>query len=117
MVDIVMDEPVYQTINYVEFSRLGSGPWSEVVDLIYGQNPVDPSGEFNKVVELMKAIKGEPWTEFLHLDQVLPMFEDLPPQAWQMAKGQMKAVMDVDPADYLSRVRCPVLAISSLTAL
>jgi len=36
---------------------------------------------------------------------------DLPPQAWEMAKGQMRAVMGVDPADFLTKVHCPVLAI------
>ncbi|MCK4901017.1 MAG: prolyl oligopeptidase family serine peptidase [Anaerolineales bacterium] len=53
-----------------------------------------------------------PWTEFLHLEQqVLPMFESLPPEAWEGAKAQMRAVMDVNPADFLTKVHCPVLAI------
>lgn len=39
------------------------------------------------------------------------MFENLPPQAWEMAKGQMRAILEVNPADFLTKVRCPILAI------
>ena len=46
-----------------------------------------------------------------HLDQIIPMFDDLPSQAWEMAEGQMKTVLDVNPADFLTKVHCPVLAI------
>jgi fermentation-respiration switch protein FrsA (DUF1100 family) len=39
------------------------------------------------------------------------MLNNVPPQAWEMVKSQMRAVMTVNPADFLTKVRCPVLAI------
>jgi pimeloyl-ACP methyl ester carboxylesterase len=111
MVDIVLNEPIYQTINQSENKRLAAGPWNEIIALIYGPDAIDPAVEFGKVIALLNAIKAETWTKYLHLDQVIPMFENLPPQAWEMAKGQMRAVLEVDPADFLTQVHCPVLAI------
>jgi alpha-beta hydrolase superfamily lysophospholipase len=39
------------------------------------------------------------------------MFENLPPQAWETVKEQMRVVQEVDPVDFLTKVYCPVLAI------
>jgi len=111
MVDIVLDKPVYTGINQAEAERLGPGPWGEVVDLVYGSQPVESNVEFENVLKLFHTIEGEAWTKALHLDQVIPMFDNLPPQTWEMAKGQMRAVLDVNPADFLTKVHCPVLAI------
>ena len=111
MADFLLIEPVYQKINGSESQRLGEGPWSKMVELTYGPKPIDPSTEFGKVIEILEAIKDEHWTTFLHLEQVLPMFNSLQPQAWEMAKAQMRAVMDVNPAHFLTKVHCPVLAI------
>jgi dienelactone hydrolase len=111
MIDVVVVEPLYKNINRSESERLGDGPWREIVEMVYSADPVDPVSEHGKIIEILTAIKGERWTKFLHLDQVLPMFESLPPQAWEMAKGQMRVVMDVDPANFLTKVHCPVLAI------
>jgi uncharacterized protein len=111
MADIVLIEPVYQKVNRSESWRLGDGPWSEMVELTYGPKPIDPSTELGKVIKILKAIQDEPWTTPLHLDQVLLMFNSLPPQAWEMAKSQMRAVMEVNPAHFLTKVHCPVLAI------
>ena len=37
--------------------------------------------------------------------------ESLPPQAWELAKSQMSALMIVNPADFLTKVHSPVLAL------
>ena len=111
MVDIVMDKPVYSKVNRAEAEKLGPGPWGEVFDLVYSSQTMESTFEFEKVLELFHAIQEEAWTKALHLDQVIPMFDHLPPQAWEMAKGQMKAVLDLNPADFLTKVHCPVLAI------
>jgi len=111
MVDVVFSKPIYQVINQEENARLGDGAWNEIVELIYNAEPVDPTDEFVKVMDMLNAVASEAWTKYLHLEQVLPMFESLPSQAWEMAKGQMRAVQEVDPADFLTRVFCPVLAI------
>ncbi len=111
MVDIVLTAPMYPEINRSESLRLGSGLWNEMRELAYNTNPVDHVAEHQKVVEILKAIRDERWAAFLHLDDVLPMLNSFPPQAWEMVKAQMRALMDVNPADYLSRIHCPVLAI------
>ena len=111
MIDVVMVEPLYREVNQSESRRLGGGAWSEMTALAYGAKPDDPAVEFGRVVEILQSIQDERWTKFLHLDNVLALLGSLPPQAWEMAKAQMRAVMDVNPADFLTKVRCPVLAI------
>lgn len=111
MVDIVLSAPMYREVNLSESRRLGDGAWSELTELTYSANLVDLGTEHGKAVEILRSIKDERWTKFLHLDEVLPMLESCPPQAWEMVKAQMQAVMNVNPADFLTKVRCPVLAI------
>ena len=109
MVDIVLSAPMYREVNLSESRRLGGGLWSELTELTY--NPIEPVAEHGKVVEVLHGVEEERWAKFLHLDEVLPMLESFPPQAWEMVKAQMQAVMYVNPADFLTKVRCPVLAI------
>lgn len=111
MVDIVLSAPMYREINLAASQRLGGGAWSELTELTYSANPVDPVAEHGKAVEILQGVEDERWTTFLHLDEVLPMLNSFPPQAWGMVKAQMRALMEVDPADFLTKVRCPVLAI------
>ncbi|MGE5222202.1 MAG: alpha/beta hydrolase family protein [Omnitrophica WOR_2 bacterium] len=111
MVDIVLDEPMYQQINLAESNRLGDGPWRELTELAYSPQPKDLTVEFEKVVKILKSIKYKRWAKFLYLYQVLSMFDNIPPQDWEMAKSQMRALMIVNPAEYLVRIHVPVLAI------
>lgn len=111
MVDVIADKPAYQTINQTESLRLGNGPWCKIEQIVYAPDPVDPQVEHLNIIASLNALKNEPWTMALHLDQVLPMLENMPPQAWETAKSQMRAVQEVDPAKFLTRVKCPVLAI------
>lgn len=111
MIDAVVVQPLYQETNQFESQRLGNGAWSELTALMYGTKSKDPAVELEKVVENLESIKDERWAKFLHLDEVLTMLGTIPPQAWEMAKAQMRAIMDVNPSDFLTKVRCPVLAI------
>lgn len=111
MVDIVLTAPMYREASMSESRRLGGGAWSEMAELVYNTKPIEPDVEFGKVFEILKSIKDERWARFLHLDQVLPMLNSFPPHAWETAKARMRAIMEVNPADFLPRVRCPVLAI------
>ena len=111
MVDILLDEPMFKPINLAEANRLGTGPWREMTELAYGPEPKDLAAEFEGAVKILKSIQHERWAEFLYLDQVLPLFDSMPPQAWGTVKAQMRAVMIVDPAEYLVRIHVPVLAI------
>lgn len=111
LVDGVLAAPLYRELNQAEARRLGEGAWSDLTALTYDAKPNDPTVEFGKVVEILQSIEGEHWAKFLHLDDVLAMLGSLPPPAWEMAKAQMRAVMAADPADFLTQVHCPVLAI------
>src|SRR5690606_35959378 len=86
MIDVVMSEPLYREVNQSESKRLGDGAWSEMTALAYSAKPADSAVELGKDVEILTSIKGERWTKFLHLDDVLAMLDSLPPQAWEMAK-------------------------------
>ena len=111
MIDTVLVEPMYQEINMYEAQRLWDEHCRKLTGLAYAQTPVDFIDEFRSVVEIFKAIKDERWAKFLYLDQVLSMLNNVPPQAWDMVKAQMQAVMEENPADFLTKVNCPVLAI------
>ncbi|HSR47637.1 MAG TPA: acyl-CoA thioester hydrolase/BAAT C-terminal domain-containing protein, partial [Anaerolineales bacterium] len=111
MVDVVLDEPIYQQINLVESNRLGDGPWREMTELVYGPQPKDLSIEFEELVRILKSIKAERWARFLYLDQVLALFDHMQPEDWGMTKSQLRAVTVVDPAQSLARIHVPVLAI------
>jgi len=111
MADIVLTKPIYREVNLSDSRSLGDGPWRKMVDVVYAPDPLDPDAEFDAVIEVLKTIKDEAWTQALHLNEVLPKLSSLPPQAWGMVKAQMNAVMEVNPADFLTKVHCPVLAI------
>jgi pimeloyl-ACP methyl ester carboxylesterase len=111
MVDVLLSKPMYEQINLAESNRLGDGPWRAMTELAYSPQPKDLTVEFVQVVKILKSIKDERWARFLYLDQLLSMFDNMPPQAWGTAKAQMRAVMIVDPAEYLVRIHVPVLAI------
>lgn len=111
LVDIVMPEQPFKDDIQSTAEQVGDGPWNNLIDLVYQDENVDPAEEMGMVIKTLNLIKDEQWTKPLYLEQVLPMFESLPPQAWDMVKGQMRMVMDVNPANYLPKVSCPVLAI------
>ena len=111
MADIVLNTPLHQDVNLSETKRLGKGPWQELVELAYVHQDLDPAIELGEIIKALTAVASERWTKALHLEQVLPLFNNLPPHAWEMVKAQMRAVLDVQPGHYLANVRCPVLAI------
>lgn len=111
MADLVIAKPIYREVNLSDAQSLGDGPWNKMVDVVYASNPLEPVAEFEAVMGILKTIQAESWTKSLHLDEVLPKLSSIPPQAWGMVKAQMNAVMAVNPADFLTKVHCPVLAI------
>jgi len=111
MLDVVLPEPMFQARNLSEALRLGDGSLTEAAELVYRGESMGPGQELDRVIDALAVIKGEPWTEFLYLDQIQLLFEGLTPEAWVGAKGQMGAVMVANPAEKLTNVHCPVLAI------
>ena len=82
-----------------------------MTELAYSPDPIDPAVEFEQVIKIFESVNKERWAEFLYLYQPLSMFDNMPPQAWGTVKDQMRALMIVDPAEYLVRIHVPVLAI------
>lgn len=111
MLDMVLLEPMYQTINLSEAQRLGDGPWTAIVEHIYGEDVFTASQELENVIDVLHASRSESWTEFLYVEQMLMLLESIAPEDWLAAKAQIRTVMVVNPADYLTKVHCPVLAI------
>lgn len=111
MADIVLSAPLHKEVNLAESKRLGEGPWQGMAELAYTRKSLGPVNELGEIIAILNSIASERWTKALHLEQVIPVFSSLPPQAWDVVKAQMRAVLDVQPGDYLANVHCPVLAI------
>lgn len=111
LVDIILVKPVYQINNQSDADFLGNGPWNEFMKLVYQSYPIDPTLELKSTIEVLIGIKNKLWAKFLYLEQLLSMLESVPPDDWEIVKAQMRAVAEVDPADFLRKVHCPVLAI------
>jgi len=109
-VDIVLPEPMFRAENEANTKRMGAGPWNDVIEWLYSDRS-KPEFELNKSKETLASMKDEPWARFLYVEQVLQMFEGLSPETWEQVKASFGAVMTVDPADFLTKVNIPVLAI------
>jgi uncharacterized protein len=57
MVDVVLNEPMYQQINLAESNRLGDEPWREMTELAYSPQSNDLAVEFDQVVKILKSIR------------------------------------------------------------
>jgi len=110
MVDVFLSEPKYENLNKEVSVSLGKGPWDDFHALIYNKTE-DFDLELKQIYDILTSIQDENWSRFLHLDEALPMIENLPKEQWKGIKTSFEAMMINDPADYLSKVRCPVLAI------
>ncbi len=79
--------------------------------LVYACNTSDLSVELNSLINTLNSTKDESWTEFLYINEILKMAKSLSPSKWGEIKASYRGVMMQDPKDYLTKVRCPVLAI------
>jgi fermentation-respiration switch protein FrsA (DUF1100 family) len=71
--------------------------------------------QLQKLVYLVRAravaIQEERWAKYLHVDKMLPIINSLSPEDWAPVKSSYGTMMKSDPADHLTRVTCPVLAV------
>ncbi len=111
LVDVFLTEPLYKTLNDEISHRLGKGHWQEMSELVYACNTTDLSVELNNLIKILNSIKDEGWTEFLYINEILKMAKSLSPAKWGEIKASYRGVMMQDPRDYLTKVKCPVLAI------
>jgi len=111
LADAVLSEPRYRAINKDEAGCLGTGPWDDLIEMIYTDEQIDLDEELTRMKAALAATGEKTWAKYLHIEQILPMFESLPPGAWGQVKVSYGAVMEVDPADFLTGVRVPVLVL------
>lgn len=112
LIDWQLTNPVYREVNEAEAQTLGDGPWTSFMALVYEPGEITPTEGLQKGIEILKLIQGEPWAKFLYLRQVyIPELESIPPEQVAALKAIVGPTMLNDPKEYLTRVRCPVLAV------
>ncbi len=111
LVDLILSEPQDMIINKQDAKELGAGPWNALISLAYSKEKVAPKDEMAKFIEILKTVKQEKWSKYLMIEQILPMVESMKPEMWGHVKKSFEHVMTFDPANYLTKVKVPVLAI------
>jgi pimeloyl-ACP methyl ester carboxylesterase len=111
LVDIFLSSHKYRSLNEVVSARLGIGPWSELCKYVYYECNMDSGFELEKIREILVAIQEERWAKYLYLEKTLPVLDSISPEFWESMKSSYGSMMVSDPADHLTRVTCPVLAI------
>jgi pimeloyl-ACP methyl ester carboxylesterase len=112
LVDWQLDNPIYREVNEEEVWALGEGPWAEFLGLTYEPGDITPAEGLKQGIAVLRSIKDERWAEFLYLEELyLPLLESIPPEQVEAVRAMAGQSLLSDPEDYLTRVRCPVVAI------
>ncbi len=116
MIDWQLIEPIYRDDNEAAMAELGDGPWATMAELVYDEGDVGPVASVPLVIEILTEVQDEPWASELVLRELyIPQLESLPNDITvdQLAavRAQTDALLRTDPADFLTEVRVPVLAI------
>lgn len=111
LVDWQLTHPIYREVNQAAALALGDGPWNSFLKLVYEPGEITPAEGLLKGIEILKSIQDEPWAKFLYLKEVyIPQLEAIPPEQIPGLKAIVEPNMLNDPRQYLTQVRCPVLA-------
>jgi len=111
LVDLIVSEPQYMKINKKEANKFGPGPWDVLINLAYSKDSVDSKNEIETIVNILQEIKEEQWSKYLMIEYILSMMENMNPEMWIYVKKSFEYTMKFDPADYLKKIKVPVLAI------
>jgi len=116
LVDWQITTPIYRELNDAAVAELGDGPWVRMYELVYESTPVDPVGALPHVIETLDMVADEPWASALYLRELyLPQLAGIPDDvtAEQMIalRTAVEANLTIDPADFMTEVRTPILAI------
>jgi len=111
LIDWQLTNPVYREVNEVDAQALGDGPWTSFMALVYEPGEITPAEGLQKGIEFLKAIQDEPWAKFLYIKELyIPQLESIPPEQVAALKATAGQALLNDPRQYMTRVRCPVLA-------
>jgi len=118
LVDWQLTNPVYRDVNEAEAQALGDGPWTSFAALVYEPGEITPAEGLQAGIEILKSIRDEPWAEFLYLEELyIPQLERIPPAQVAAVRAMAEQSLLNDPKDYMTKVRCPVLAVFGETDL
>ncbi|MGD2148234.1 MAG: alpha/beta fold hydrolase [Anaerolineae bacterium] len=111
LIDWQLGEPLYREVNEADAKALGRGPWSDFLALVYEPGAETPAEGLDDGIVILQSIQDEPWAEFLYLKELyLPQLESIAPDRVLAVKAMAGQSLLNDPKDYLTTVRCPVLA-------
>jgi pimeloyl-ACP methyl ester carboxylesterase len=111
LIDWQLTEPIYREVNEAEAQALGDGPWSHFLALVYEPGDITPAEGLQQGIEILRSIQDEPWARFLYLKAgYLPQLESIPPGQVMAVKALVGQSLLNDPEEYMTRVRCPLLA-------
>lgn len=112
LVDWQLDNPLYREINQVEAQALGDGPWTRFMALVYKPGEISPAEGLQQGIAILKDIQNESWARFLYLKELyIPQLESIPPEQVAAVRAAAGQSLLEDPREYLTKVRCPVLAV------
>jgi len=112
LVDWSLSRPMFRQLVEEEARRLGPGPWDDMRDVVYPERPIDAAEGLARGIAVLEEVADEPWAYALHLIALqLPALRRITPDLLPDARRLAEASLLVDPSDYLTKVRCPVLAV------
>jgi pimeloyl-ACP methyl ester carboxylesterase len=112
LIDWQLTDPIYRHVNQAQAQALGDGPWTSFANLVYEPGDISPARGLEQGIEILKSVQDEPWAEFLYLkDLYIPQLERIPPEQVEAVRAMAIESLLNDPKDYLTKVRCPVLAV------
>ena len=112
LVDWQLPTPMYRALNEAEAARLGDGPWNDFLRLVYTPVALTAAEELAQGIAVLESIQDQFWARALYLkDLYLPALKRVAPDPLLVARATMGRSLLTDPKDFLTRVRCPVLAV------
>jgi pimeloyl-ACP methyl ester carboxylesterase len=112
LIDWQLNDSVYRDANESDGQALGEGPWTRFLDLVYEPGEITAAEGLEEGIEILRSMQDEPWAEFLYLKELyVPQLERIPPEQVEAVRAMAMQSLLNDPKDYLTRVRCPALAV------
>ena len=112
LIDWQLATPLYRETNEAEAQALGDGPWTRFMALVYEPGQTSPAEGLQQGIAIFKEVQDEPWARFLYLKELyLPQLESIPPEHVAAVRAVAEQSLLENPQGYLTKVRCPVLAV------
>jgi pimeloyl-ACP methyl ester carboxylesterase len=111
LIDWQLSNPIYREVNEADAQRLGDGPWSSFIQLVYESGAITPAEGLQAEIKILESIQDESWAKSLYLRTlVLPQLRSISPDQMQALKAAADQSLLIDPKYFLPKVHCPVLA-------